>query len=103
MSVENRLLAPLAARAACAGAPAPDRVELARRTGEEFEAVFLSSIMENLFAGVGSAPLFGGGQSEGIYRTMLLQEYGKVSARAGGIGIADAVQREILRLQENQK
>jgi len=33
---------------------------------------------------------------------MMVQEYGKAIARSGGVGIADAVQREILRLQESQ-
>jgi hypothetical protein len=74
--------------------------EAARRAGEEFEALFLSSIMENLFAGVATDGPFGGGKAEGMWRSVMLQEYGKVTAKAGGVGIADAVQREILRLQE---
>ena len=47
--------------------------------------------------------LFGGGQGEKIYRSMMVQEYGKAVAKAGGVGIADAVQREILKMQENQQ
>ena len=34
---------------------------------------------------------------------MMVQEYGKAIARSGGIGIADSVQREILKMQENQQ
>jgi Rod binding domain-containing protein len=34
---------------------------------------------------------------------MLFQEYGKQTAKTGGIGIADMVQKEILRMQEAQK
>jgi hypothetical protein len=30
----------------------------------------------------------------------MIQEYGKIAARTGGMGIADQVQREILRMQE---
>jgi flagellar protein FlgJ len=75
----------------------------AGRTAEQFEAFFLSSIMENLFTGVGNDTLFGGGPSEGVYRSMLLQEYGKAAARNGGIGIADAVRREMVRMQEAAK
>jgi Rod binding domain-containing protein len=70
------------------------------RTAQDFEAFFITSIMENLFAGVGTDTLFGGGQSEGVYRSMLLQEYGKLTARSGGIGLAAAVQHEMLRAQE---
>jgi peptidoglycan hydrolase FlgJ len=80
--------------------PALQRSPEAGQTADQFEAFFLSSIMENLFAGVGSDTLFGGGPSEGVYRSMLLQEYGKAAARAGGIGIAASVQREMMRMQE---
>jgi flagellar protein FlgJ len=79
----------------------PNRMATAtRRTAEEFEAVFLSSIMQTLFSGVATDSVFGGGQTESVYRSMLLQEYGKAATQRGGIGIADAVQREMLRLQE---
>jgi Rod binding domain-containing protein len=93
---------PIAPRAPAAATQtaSPAAVDAARRTGEEFEALFLSSIMENLFAGVASDGPFGGGKAEGMWRSVMLQEYGKVTAKAGGVGIADAVQREILRLQE---
>ncbi len=88
------------------GAPtqtaSPAALDAARRTGEEFEAHFLSSIMENLFAGVATDGPFGGGKAEGMWRSVMLQEYGKVTAKAGGVGIAAAVQREILRLQEEK-
>jgi Rod binding domain-containing protein len=47
--------------------------------------------------------MFGGGQGEKVFRSLLFQEYGKQTAKAGGIGIADMVQKEILRLQEVQK
>lgn len=89
-------LSPLAGAAVPSVASRP----AAARTAQEFEAFFLSSIMETLFSGVGTDGFFGGGQSEGIYRSMLLQEYGKVAARRGGIGIAAAVEREMLRMQE---
>ena len=72
----------------------------AHKTGEDFEAFFLSQVFEHMFNGVGSDALFGGGQSETIYRSLLLQQYSKVAAKSGGVGLADAVQREILRAQE---
>ncbi len=74
--------------------------EAARQTAIEFEAVFLSQMLAPMFEGLGKDPLFGGGPGEDIYRSMLVEEYSNSIARTGGIGIADAVQREILRLQE---
>ncbi|HZT89965.1 MAG TPA: rod-binding protein [Stellaceae bacterium] len=80
-----------------AAKPVPPAVHAA---AQEFEAFFLSQAMQSMFAGVETNSLFGGGQSESVYRSLLLQEYGKVAARSGGLGIADAVQRQILKTQE---
>ena len=38
--------------------------------------------------------------SEAIYRSMMAEEFGRIAARSGGVGIADAVHREMLRMQE---
>jgi Rod binding domain-containing protein len=72
----------------------------ARRTAEDFEAFFLSQVFEEMFAGLEPDALFGGGSAERTYRSLLFQEYGKAVARSGGVGLADSVQREILKLQE---
>ncbi|HLB80443.1 MAG TPA: rod-binding protein [Dongiaceae bacterium] len=76
-----------------------DPVE-ARRAAQDFEAFFVAQVMEQMFAGIEPDALFGGGAGEPAFRSLLFQEYGKAVARAGGFGLADAVQREILRLQE---
>ncbi len=78
-------------------------VAAAHKTGEDFEAFFLSQSFENMFSGVKSDSTFGGGNGESVYRSLLLQEYSKVAAKSGGIGIASAVQKEILRMQEKQQ
>jgi Rod binding domain-containing protein len=82
--------------------PATSDATAARKTAEDFEGFFLSQVFENMFAGIGPDSMFGGGNSESIYRSLLLQEYSKVAAKSDNIGIADAVQREILRGQETQ-
>lgn len=71
-----------------------------RRAAEDFEAVFLSTMLAPMFEGLGEDDLFGGGPGEDMYRSLMVEEYGKSIARAGGLGIADAVERELLRLQE---
>ncbi len=71
-----------------------------RQAAEEFEAIFISQMLAPMFEGLETDDLFGGGPGEDIYRSILVEEYGKSIARAGGIGLADAIQREILRLQE---
>ena len=72
----------------------------ARKTAEDFAAFFFSQSFENIFGNMSSDSMFGGGSAESVYKSLLTQEYGKAVARTGGLGIADAVQREILRLQE---
>ncbi|HKX07921.1 MAG TPA: rod-binding protein [Stellaceae bacterium] len=75
----------------------------AAKVAQDFESFFLSQAMDSMFAGVESDKLFGGGSGENVYRSLLTQEYAKVAAKSGATGIADAVQREILRMQEAQK
>ena len=74
-----------------------------KQTAQEFEALFLSEMLAPVFESIDTAGPFGGGQGEEIYRSMMVQEYGKAIARSGGVGIADAVQREILKMQEKQQ
>ena len=73
----------------------------ARRAGEEFEALFLSQMLAPMFESLESDALWGG-PGGAIYRSLLVQEYGKAVARSGGFGLADSVAREILMLQEAQ-
>ena len=60
----------------------------------------MTQVMESMFAGIETDGPFGGGFGEGVFRSLLLQEFGKEMAARGGVGIADAVQKEILRIQE---
>ena len=53
-----------------------------------------------MFATIPTNDEFGGGESEKIYESMMVSEYGKLIARTGGIGLADHVKREMIRLQE---
>ena len=72
----------------------------ARKVSEEFEAVFLCQMLQPMFANIQAAEPFGGSSSEKMWRTMQVEEYGKALSKAGGIGIADAVFREIIKAQE---
>lgn len=67
---------------------------------QEFEAVFLTTFVEQMFSGLETDGLFGGGHAEETYRSLLSQEYGRSIAESGGIGITDQVYSEILKAQE---
>jgi len=71
-----------------------------REAAESFEAVFISSMLENMSAGLKSDETFGGGQAEAMHRSMLNEEYGKQIVKRGGIGVSEAIFREMLRMQE---
>ena len=80
-------------------AQTPDQI---RATAEEFEAVFLAQMVEQMM-GESTQSAFGGGPGEAAFRSMLNEEYAKVMAKAGGVGLADALAREMLALQEGRE
>lgn len=85
------------------GAPlAPGATSATKETAEEFEAFFLSQVFSQMFSGLDVDPVFGGGPGETVFRSLMIEEYGKAVARSGGVGIADAVMRELITLQEEQ-
>lgn len=66
----------------------------------EFEAVFLAQMLRSLTSDLeGSDGPLGGGEGD-PFRSMLTDEIGKLISRAGGIGVADAILQEMLRMQE---
>lgn len=83
-------------------APAPEENAELRRAAEEFEAVFLSQMLAPMFDGLETDGLGGGGMGEEIFRPMLIERYAEALTRSGGVGIADSVVREMLRLQGAQ-
>lgn len=75
----------------------------ARRKSEEaarsFEASFLSSMLQPMFNGISTEAPFGGGQGEAMFKSFLTDAIAKQTAKRGGLGIGDTVQREMLKLQ----
>jgi peptidoglycan hydrolase FlgJ len=79
----------------------PRQAEM-RRAAEEFEAIFLAQMMAPMFDGLDTDGLGGGGMGEEIFRPMLIERYAEALSQAGGVGIADSIVRELMRLQEAQ-
>jgi len=71
-----------------------------KQAAEEYEAVFISQMIQPMFDGIKTDGIFGGGQAESIYRTMMVSEYGKAMAKRGGIGLAHSLAQGILKTQE---
>ena len=71
-----------------------------RETAEAFEASFLSQMLKPMFEGLSTEAPFGGGEAEGTWRGFLVDAMAKQAVRGGGIGLADQVVAEMLRMQE---
>jgi len=72
----------------------------AHTAAQDFEAVFLNSMFQHMFAGVDGEGPFGGQGATGVWRSVLTDQYAKSIAKAGGIGIADQVYRSLIAHQE---
>ncbi len=79
---------------------AATREEKARAQATEFEQVYLSTMLKQMFAGLSTEAPFGGGQAEETWRGLLVEQYADTMSKAGGVGIADAVYRDLLGVQE---
>lgn len=73
-----------------------------KETARDFESFFLGQIIESMFEGIEEDSLFGGGFAEGIYRSMLNQEFAKAMSQQSPIRIADQIEQELIRLQTNR-
>ena len=73
---------------------------VARKVAQQFEGVFITQFLGEMFSGVSTDGPFGGGQGEEMFRSLMLDEYGKQIAAQGGFGLSDAIQRELLKTQE---
>ncbi|NQV57138.1 MAG: rod-binding protein [Rhodospirillales bacterium] len=80
-----------------------DSIAEAAKVAQDFEAFFLGQMLQPMFQNLEAAPPFGGGPGDKIWRAMMVDEMGKAMAKSGGIGLADSVQAEILRMQENSQ
>jgi len=70
-----------------------------RETAQKFEASFLSVMMQSMTAGMKTPDVGGGGAGEDMFKSLLAEEMAKQVSKAGGIGVAAAVQKEMLKMQ----
>ena len=71
----------------------------AKAAAQDFEAMFLNSVFQEMFTGIDGDGPFGGSGSLKVWRSFLTDQYSKSFAKAGGIGIAADVYQELLRQQ----
>jgi peptidoglycan hydrolase FlgJ len=71
----------------------------AHAAAQDFEAVFLNSMFQQMFTGVDGEGPMGGSGAVGIWRSFLTDQYAKSFAQKGGIGLADHVYRALIERQ----
>ena len=67
------------------------------KTAQDFEGVFVGQMLQPMFDGLHVDGLFGGGHGEEVMRSMMVQEFGKMIAKTGKFGIADAVKKNLMQ------
>lgn len=89
------------ARTATAATPDPEADKRARDAAEAFEAAFLGEMLK--YTGVNAMPdSFGGGAGEEAFGSFLTQEYARLIAERGGIGIAEQVFETLKQRMQGQ-
>ena len=77
----------------------PQAREKAKGSAQDFEAMFLNSMIGQMFSGVSGEGPFGNTPGTGVWRSMLVDEHAKSIAKAGGVGIASDVFRTLIMQQ----
>jgi len=71
------------------------------KTSKDFESMFISQMLEPMFGDSEGEDAFGSTESNDVYKGLLMDQYGKLISQSGGIGVADYVKKELLKLQEH--
>lgn len=73
----------------------------AQQAAREFESFFLFQMLEHMSAGVDAPDVYGGGSAETTFRSMLNEKLAAEVSQSSNLGIADAVEKQIMRYQES--
>ncbi len=69
------------------------------QSAQDYESVFLNTMFQQMFSGVGDNGPMGGKHNE-AWRGMLIDEYSRSVAKQGGIGLAPAIYSELIGAQQ---
>jgi Rod binding domain-containing protein len=72
----------------------------AATAARDYESVFIAQLLGSMFEGISTDGMFGGGQGEEMFRSMMIDQYAKGMAAQGGFGLASHMQAELLKHQQ---
>jgi flagellar protein FlgJ len=81
---------------------ATGNMAVATKAAKQYEGVFVSEFLGSMFEGISTDGPFGGGPGEEMFRSMMIDEYGKQIENQGGFGLSSAITRQLLQEQENK-
>jgi Rod binding domain-containing protein len=90
----------VAAGSAAARRPSTAGTDRLRGQAQDFEVQFVNTMFQQMYAGLEGDGPFGNSTGVGPWRSFMTEEYAKNFVKSGGIGIADAVYKSLLALQE---
>lgn len=71
----------------------PDRL---REVSREFEALFIDQMLNSMRQTIHKEnDILDGGMAQGIFEDMLYQEYSRIMAKTGSLGLAEMVYRDL--------
>jgi flagellar protein FlgJ len=84
-------------------APAPKATGDAAKAdfaSKEYESIFISQFLGSMFSGIKTDSITGGGQGEEMFRSLMINEFGKSIEQRGGFGLAAHMKAQLLKNQE---
>jgi flagellar protein FlgJ len=85
-------------------APAPKATANAAKAdaaAKDYESIFISQFLGSMFSGIKTDGLTGGGQGEEMFRSLMINEFGKGIEQRGGFGLAAQMKAQLLKHQES--
>lgn len=71
-----------------------------KKLAEELTSVFLGKSFEMMFGDlINGDTLLGGGKSEKIWRSMMIDEYAKEMSKTGSFPLTDSLTKQIIKMQ----
>ncbi len=67
------------------------------KEAKDLEAVLISVMVEPMFPKGKESGLYGGGTGSDIYRSMMIQQYGKILGNGTDLGIAENITKNLTR------
>ena len=72
--------------------------EIIHKKAKEYESVLIAKMLDQAVPKGEDSMLFGGGQANSVYRSLLIDEYAKAMSDGGGLNLADKLTEEMLQM-----